>query len=898
MAIESLEGRLASLSDALRRVLRSDRVVALLRWLGRVAALGGMALAFALFSWIGLVSGLVILVWRRLAWPHAPVAFAAVLLLPVIGLLAGVYQVVWADKLATVAFFALVSAATIGIGRRKVNQSTSFQVEAKPIENGSQPIAAKLGSWLRYHFDYLVSAIGAGIAAQSWFVTDKYIAFGDIFPYLVPSNFLEKALPVWSSFTNGLGARGSAIVNAPVALAARVAESVGVSGPLFERLLLTALFIGEGIAIIYLIRVVWPSARLIARLAGGLFYLFNVLGFFNLPGSVQMLSFLALPLLSALMLQALETGRKRFVYGWALATTMLGYVAANLPLAAVTLLGGSAVALLIHVARGANGKRILGFSCRAIPLAVLLNLWWLVPAAITVLGTDLSDVPTSPEDWGWTHVRNSISNLFTLNAAWGWPQEIYYPYAPSYLNSIASVVIYAPGALAFGSLACSPRRSRLVPALCLLALTLVFVSKGIHAPFESVSQSLLEDVPGLWVLREPASKLLPIVTMIFSILIVHAVDRAAATMTTGRYFARWKWVDPAAGVVLVGLALPIVAWPILNGEIVSDTRPVLPGTHISVPHYWKEAATYLNNSEEGGAVLLLPLSDFYQMPYQWGFYGTDGLAPQLFERPVIVGASIGYIPPSEDVQVAVRRLEESIERGNVGAVRWLTRALGVKYVLLRGDLDKNLARKLGRRLEDSARYQTWLTSSNLIETRASFDPLILYEVKSPDIGPVAAWTRLHIDPTGAASASSGAHDPPTATVASESELGDETNALSSSQVPLVEVVSSDATTYEVDVRAPQAPYILTLNQTYDAAWRLASNDLEGETSEPVRINGYANGWLISEPGTYRLTLEFSPERVARWARWTSLVTMLVIVILWLRNMTSNRTAARVKSDRR
>jgi hypothetical protein len=862
---------------------RRQRVKQAIAWIAViVAGLGG----FGLFSWLGLLAVVAVVVWRLRSWPARWIAFPAVVVLPAVGLLAETQRAEYADGLAVGIFFALLAAVVVDLLSPRAAAPRTRPVPRRAETAGRRSRRRLWANAIAARADYLVPGVAAAGAAQTWFREGTYIAFGDVFPFLQGSALLDKAVPVWTTLTHGLGARSSAIVNAPVAVLQRAFEAVGAPGPLFERVFLTCLLVGEAVAIVFLIRTVWPSSRMWARIAGASFFLFNLLGFFNLPGSVQMLAFAILPLLGGLMLRGLATGRARYAYSWAFASLGLAYVAANLPLAATTLVGSMMLAFVVHLARGGS-IRILGtFYVRALPLFVLFNLWWIVPEVITLLGTsNLSQIPTSPEDWGWTHARNSFTNLFSLNTAWGWPQTLYYPYADSYLNPLMAVAVYAPAAIAFGCLAFRRRVGGLtVTVLSGVALVLVFVSKGIHEPYAAVNESLLTDVPAMWVLREPASKLLPVVTVIFTLLIVFSVDKAIELVAARRNSVRLWWLDPATGVCIVGLALGLIAWPIFTGDIVADERPVLPGVHISVPEHWEDAAEVLNDRpNESGAVLLLPLSDFYQMPYRWGFYGADAVAPHLIKRPVIVGANIGYIPPSDEAQVAVTRVENGIAANDLATVNWSLKALGIKYVIVRGDIDYGLARVLERPIAPLNDYLHSLFRNDAFRFAGWHGPLTLFEVTRRDAGLVAAWSRVEISDTFDSMLAVARSSMNSAVVSSsEDEWAQEQGTQ-----PQLTVVSADASRYVVEVEDARTPFVLTLNQAYDPGWQL---HLESSAEEPPHavVNGFANGWRIDRTGSYEVVIEFAPEDIARGARILS-ICCVALTVGWLLAQRLRRT---------
>ena len=64
-------------------------------------------------------------------------------------------------------------------------------------------------------------------------------------------------------------------------------------------------------------------------------------------------------------------------------------------------------------------------------------------------------------------------------------------------------------------------------------------------------------------------------------------------------------------------------------------------------------ARFVDAAPLSGAVLVLPPDDFYQMPYRWGYYGTDSFIPDLMNRPVLVPSGQGYSPASVQLLRAV-----------------------------------------------------------------------------------------------------------------------------------------------------------------------------------------------------------------------------------------------------
>ena len=90
--------------------------------------------------------------------------------------------------------------------------------------------------------------------------------------------------------------------------------------------------------------------------------------------------------------------------------------------------------------------------------------------------------------------------------------------------------------------------------------------------------------------------------------------------------------------------------------------------------------------------------------------------------------------------------------------------------------------------------------------------------------------------------------------------------------------------FRVHVRGARRPFVLAMTETFARGWRLdGPADRPGEAAH-VRVNGYANGWRVPWSGSYELTIEYRPERLARVARRLDLVLVPlgILALLWPR----------------
>jgi hypothetical protein len=245
----------------------------------------------------------------------------------------------------------------------------------------------------------------------------------------------------------------------------RFAAWLGLDEPVFQRVWLTLIVAGVAAAVVYLARGVGVPS--LAAAVAGFVAVFNAhflaTGFDWVPFAAM----LAAALLGGILVRAGDE-RPPPVLLFALASVLIGPVFANPALAALVLawLGVSVVLALAVHGRPAL-RRCAGFVARAMPFALLFNVWWLVPAVQTITGDVFDERFAAPgvDDWSWTHARAGLTNVLGLTSSWGWPRPEYFPFAEDLERAPLGWLQYMPavagalGVLLAGT-AGSPRRSR------------------------------------------------------------------------------------------------------------------------------------------------------------------------------------------------------------------------------------------------------------------------------------------------------------------------------------------------------------------------------------------------------------------------------------------------------
>ena len=556
---------------------------------------------------------------------------------------------------------------------------------------------------------YAVPSLLAAIAVQTWFRDDTGLASGDLVPPVAPSDDYRSH---WNHFDSGAGGPGYAIVRLPYLEGLRAFDRLGLSEVAFQRLWLTLLFAGSAAAVVFLARGLVRSP-LAAALAGVL-ATFNAYHLITGFDPVPLSAMIAAGLLGGLVLRAAQVSDRPHPLLFAFASLVLGFVFVN-PAHAVLVLAWLAVCVLLAwAAHDRVGLARVGrYLAVAAPFALLFNLWWIVPAALTLTGPVFSDQFSAPgvAQWSWTHVRSSIPNILGLNSSWAWGYPEYYPFAARLERAPYALLQYTLVAgAALGLVLAQGKKRRVALVLAGAGLASIVVSKGLHPPLLGLNLWLYDNVPGFWLLRDPA-KVNLLIVLVFALLAALAVDRLMELSTL------------RAGVAAGALAAAalVYAHPLLSGTVVPDERPLLPSAHVRVPQAWDDVEAYLDSAPRQGKVVVLPQLDYYQAPTTWGYYGTSFLH-QFIERPVIEPLPGGYF---SDPVVAqhVSSLEQQIEDGG-RSVPAVMQALGAKYLLLRRDLQASFP---GRSFVAPRRLARELPHTLGLRRVRSFGPLDLYE---------------------------------------------------------------------------------------------------------------------------------------------------------------------------
>ncbi|MFB9326944.1 alpha-(1-_3)-arabinofuranosyltransferase family protein [Paenibacillus aurantiacus] len=564
-----------------------------------------------------------------------------------------------------------------------------------------------------------------------------YVVGGDIWPgALMPDSYIyNEASSLWGYFFSGVGSPQFSPTNFTWAVFGKVFTAIGFSGVFVNYLLLTCLLIWQGVAGAYFARAIVPGAIIPALIVGlGIpISLYNMITFINPIGafSIGYFAFTA-----GLILRNGRISQSNWVkWGLKLGIASFGLIIiAGTPPMAVVWVVWVAAFLGYQLYKNKGNRK---YSLRSLGIAVVLsigfNLWWAYAAYVTLyLGGDaVEQTFDGPLEYTWVHGNASIINLLSMQAYWSWPMSGYYPFSYKYVTGILKYSLYVPVLFALIGAIYSPLKKKKYILLSILVISL-FIAKGTHAPFGNINAFMYEHLPFYWLLRDPQVEMN--IILYLSLYTLAGLGAQELYKAAERLFTQMKIQFNRLKRVLVMVCLTLIVmmngYSFVNGEFLPETKDTGAFTTIvDVPEYWLETADFLNAQEAEGSVLMLPNNDFYQMPFDWGYYGVDDLGVTLFKHPIVTLQPVSdvYLGGSHSYRTLLGELLYQISREPEKDISPYLDMLGVKWIVFRGDVITNLA---NRNILSPEFMTNFLNKQTNITKVKEFEKLSVYEVKT------------------------------------------------------------------------------------------------------------------------------------------------------------------------
>ena len=577
-------------------------------------------------------------------------------------------------------------------------------------------------------------------AVQTWFRPGTAIAGGDIAP---PNGtaWLDHLFAAWTWSGGDLGRPPNLETQLPWGAVLLLVHVAGGSSALAQRFWLTFLFAGASLSALWLLHLLTDSWT--AAAAGALLFCFSPFVLSVVGPSAVYLTALFLVVVEPAIILSVCSARwlvRTGVVALVATVPFIGYAWQNPPMV-LALVASAATATTLAIAHYGRPAvyRAAKLFFLALPLALAVSLYWLVPSLEQIRFDALSQLATLT-NWTWTESRSTLANAFWLNTSWAWPIKEYTPYGGAYSHLPLSLLRYAFPLLGFVALTfnyqATPKDHRRLATAALGAtgaLLLIFLSTGTRPPGAPVFDALYR-LPYGWLLQGPG-RFLILVAVGYATMTAVSIERwigylqRHSPLLHPSSFTRHVLANLTLGTAIVTIGAIAPGYPLAFGSVVHGANdPPLPSSHVRVPKYWPELANYLNRpSTPPGAVLVMPPDPFYQMAYRWGYHGSDAFITDMLRRGVLDPAGQGWAASREELLSAVRQVASSLLGHQFNQANSILQALGTRDILDRGDISTTFP---GLSVDSPRALSAALRADPAITLVHRSGPLLLYRLRS------------------------------------------------------------------------------------------------------------------------------------------------------------------------
>ncbi len=503
----------------------------------------------------------------------------------------------------------------------------------------------------------------------------RYVADNRYEQYESPWRGLSRAFWTWDG-TRGLGApRDDVWIGTTLPVA--VARSFGLSTAVAERSFHAGCLVLLGLGVVVLLRDFRPTVGA-EHVVAGLLAMFNPFtASFLLPTNLFLM--VAMCPWFVVVFHRGITGTRP--WAWAAVFALLVLFAGNGDLPGLMYVGVVIIVVgcySVIVDRSSTWTRVAGWLTRAVALSLATASWALVKTLgaadsleARLVATELPSTSAVSSSWSesWRGLGNWLS-YFREDGRPTKPQTLTYFDRPAVVLAtfvvpvIALVVVWR-----------ARWRARLLFGV-MMAVAIVLMVGGFAAPDAApIGRGVLwlfEHNAVLTSLRNTYKAGGGFVIGASVLAAVGIVEVARAAQARSR----------AAGAVtrvLIGVVIITSAFPFAFGSLYHPDERVG-----SVPEYWHDAISYLDQLPEGGRSLIVPAVS--QARYRWGYVGDD-IFDALLNRPH--ATATGWMLSTRPGHAALDAITLAAQSPNYrpGVIGPMARRLGITEIVIRNDTD-------------------------------------------------------------------------------------------------------------------------------------------------------------------------------------------------------------------
>lgn len=542
-----------------------------------------------------------------------------------------------------------------------------------------------------------------------WIPAGQIVGGGDVgMPTFLPQRALKIVLGSWWE-TQATGVNNPASFTAiPFYFFLSIFDILGVGPDLTQKGLLVLIMAGGAISI-YLLAKEFEFGLKTSFLAG-IFYIFNPisLSVFHRGVHNAMLMLLLMPLSLLIIVRGVKSKKYLSILWVNFISVLISYVYGTPAyIAVIWFLWLTFLLVKFKLSERKDRKFVITYLLVLFISWIGLNFWWL----LHFLGGSRETVDQFSPEQLYQRSSDVVENLKVYTK----PEYVlrglnaYYHYGnldwgTFYLSPVAILISWIPLILIFFTLLVR-RNYKKDYWIFLIVLTAVvlFISKGVNAPWGGLNRLAYDNIAALAVLRNPYEKVGILLIIPYSLLFALGCSQIRNKLK-------------AIVFLLAVSSVAILVWPLWRGEVF---RTVSSKSYFEVPAYYKDANKWFEQNSDDTRVLHLPLAPGESVDYDWGYTGVE---PSQLLFP---GSSIAYSVGTETIDSKLRELLILVHNQDNVSLEQLLPQLNVGWVVVHNEtIWRN------RSLEPVERINSWLqTKPRFIEHALDFGPLSVWRIK-------------------------------------------------------------------------------------------------------------------------------------------------------------------------
>lgn len=480
---------------------------------------------------------------------------------------------------------------------------------------------------------------------------------------------------------------------------------------------------------------------------------------------------------------------------------------------------------------------------------ISMHLFWLLPGRYA----EKLVLPGNYNSVGWVGALSyfHFDNGFSL-------------YQPPPPNTLVGALFLLLPVMAFGTLL---RRQVTSVDLFLVSVALLFIffTKGDNPPAGNIYDWMFVHIPGFNIYRDP-SKFFQPVLLADALLLGRMV-----TVLNGQLSMMWsaaRTLTRVAAPLLCFIPVAVSAAPIASRGSYATFAPVtVPGEYLALQRYMEQQRHFSRTLWVFGQAL---------------YDGSTALHP-----------AIGADTVDQQLQPFAQVRDSSPSWMLLPRAREILQALSVEYVAV-GDNQNpgDSARMTARNRAMQAQRIGLVRRSFLRFAEIRIGNIHLF--RNPTYLPALFISRAALSNTQVRALLERATVPSNAGVRRAGTPGEFPTACRACLVDAPSSYGQGQTRFEAVVHRATHPFLLVLNQAFDPNWSVYIEPVGAalpfwwpwtHPAVPHRyhttVNGFANAWWIDMPGTYRIIVEYWPQRlvdVGFVLCWLTILACLSITI--------------------